>query len=206
MIDDVVIDFDWIQPALSYDTDTANTLTLTFNNVESLPAKNYNVKLYISFNDSAIKKAANTTTKQGQNDYAIWTVKIGSNGTESSSLGVVYHVAKAYPIIAVKEKNTNSGNERLDLNVSSNTSEYKVELNTITATGSGGAVTFKKASGSAWDFVDVILWTTAEVARSTTAKTAVQSVTFTVTDDEWYQAQYSAIDAATIADFASLSL
>jgi hypothetical protein len=73
---------------LSY-TAAGGVLTLTLNNVESLPAKNYNVKLYITFNDSAIKtsavdKAANQAT--AQNIYTIGTVTIGSNGTASSDL------------------------------------------------------------------------------------------------------------------------
>jgi hypothetical protein len=84
----------------------------------------------------------------------------------------------------------------LDLNVISNTSNYTVSLDTIFANGSGvvyantdtiaddSALLFNKASGAAGPFQAVVLGTTAEVARSTTAKTAVQAVSFTVTDDE----------------------
>ena len=122
-----------------------------------------------------------------------------------------HYVAKAYPKLALKEKNTNAGNERVDINVTKNTDDYKVVLNAINASGvvSGTptAVTFKKTSGSAGDFTNVELSKdNAEVARATTPKTAVYSVDFTVTDDYGRATSYTGVDAKDIADFAALAL
>ena len=132
------------------------------------------------------------------------------NGTEAKGNGTIsygHYVAKAFPILAVKEKNTNSGNERLDLNVTKNTDDHKVVLDAIHATANGTPVTFNKVSGTPGPFATVELSKdNAEVARATVAKTAVQSVDFTVTDDNGHATAYTNVDASNIADFASLAL
>ena len=198
-VDYAEVRFGDVNPAIDTVTTTASGVVVKFANLVTLPAKNYNVKVALNFSEGAVTGAVKKFTSVGV--YNGTDVK----GTGSISYG--HYVAKAFPILAVKEKNTNSGNERLDLNVTKNTDAHKVVLNEINATASGSAVTFRKVSGSAGAFTGVELSKeNAEVARSTTAKTAVQSVTFTVTDDYGHSVTYTGVDAANIADFAALAL
>jgi hypothetical protein len=196
MLDDVTIDFDWIRPALNYAV-SWKKLTLTFNNVESLPVKNYNVKLYMTFNSSAI-------TAWLQAPHALSGIKI--EDSTNTSLGITYYVAKAHPILSVKEKNTNSGNERLDLNIAANSSDYTVTVQAITGTVKTGTLEFKRTSWSTSDIAGMILSTTNEAIRSTQAWAAVKWISFDVTDDEGVTANYVNVNADSIADFASLTL
>jgi len=198
-VDYAEVRFGDVNPSIDTVTTTASGVVVKFANLVTLPAKNYNVKVALNFSEGAVTGAVKKFTSVGV--YNGTDVK----GTGSISYG--HYVAKAFPILAVKEKNTNSGNERLDLNVTKNTDAHKVVLNEINATASGSAVTFRKVSGSAGAFTGVELSKeNAEVARSTTAKTAVQSVTFTVTDDYGHSVTYTGVDAANIADFAALAL
>ena len=201
--DDVTVKFDDIAPAVESTSVTTNGLLVKFANLVTLPAKNYTARVYVNFSDAAVASAAKTFTG----------VALYNDATELSSgaLAYTHYVAKAYPILAVKEKNTNSGNERLDLNVTKNADDYKVVLKSIKANTGDILVPvpnlFKKISGSAGVFADVELSaSTAEVARSTTAKTAVTAVTFDVTDDYGNTVTYTDVDARNIADFAALSL
>lgn len=198
-VDYAEVRFGDVNPSIDTVTTTASGVVVRFANLVTLPAKNYNVKVALNFSEGAVTGAVKKFTSVGV--YNGTDVK----GTGSISYG--HYVAKAFPILAVKEKNTNSGNERLDLNVTKNTDAHKVVLNEINATANGSAVTFRKVSGSAGAFTGVELSKeNAEVARSTTAKTAVQSVTFTVTDDYGHSVTYTGVDAANIADFAALAL
>ena len=203
MLDDVTIDFDWIRPALNYAV-SWKKLTLTFNNVESLPVKNYNVKLYMTFNSSAVVKGT-AGTPTAQVAHALSWIKIEDSA--NTSLWITYYVAKAHPILSVKEKNTNSGNERLDLNIAANTSDYTVTVQAITGTTNGaGDLEFKRTSWSTQAIAGMILSTTNEAIRSTQKWAAVKWISFDVTDDEGYIASYANVNADSIADFASLSL
>ena len=198
-VDDVVVRFGDIVPAVDSVTASATGVFVKFANLVTLPAKNYNVKVAMNFSEGAV----NSTRK----DLTGVTVYNGTTPKGNGTISYGHYVAKAFPILAVKEKNTNSGNERLDLNVTKNTDEHKVVLDAIHATASGSAVTFNKISGTPGPFATVELSKdNAEVARSTTAKTAVQSVDFTVTDDNGHATAYTNVDASNIADFASLAL
>ena len=198
-VDYAEVRFGDVNPSIDTVTTTAAGVVVKFANLVTLPAKNYNVKVALNFAEGAVTGAVKKFTSVGV--YNGTDVK----GTGSISYG--HYVAKAFPILAVKEKNTNTGNERLDLNVTKNTDAHKVVLNAINATANGTPVTFRKVSGSAGAFTGVELSKeNAEVARSTTAKTAVQSVTFTVTDDYGHSVTYTGVDAANIADFAALAL
>ena len=198
-VDYAEVRFGDVNPSIDTVTTTASGVVVKFANLVTLPAKNYNVKVALNFSEGAVTGAVKKFTSVGV--YNGTDVK----GTGSISYG--HYVAKAFPILAVKEKNTNTGNERLDLNVTKNTDAHKVVLNAINATANGTPVTFRKVSGSAGAFTGVELSKeNAEVARSTTAKTAVQSVTFTVTDDYGHSVTYTGVDAANIADFAALAL
>lgn len=198
-VDDVVVRFGDNVPAVDSVVTSSTGVFVKFANLVTLPAKNYNVKVAMNFSESAVNAAKKELTAV--------TVY---NGTEAKGNGTIsygHYVAKAFPILAVKEKNTNTGNERLDLNVTKNTDEHKVVLDAINATANGSPVTFNKVSGTPGAFTTVELSKdNAEVARSTTAKTAVQSVNFTVTDDNGHATAYANVDASNIADFASLAL
>ena len=184
--------------------DTTNgNIKVKFANLITLPAKNYNVKVMATFSESAVNGTKREITK----------VRIDNNGVDmgSGTLSYGHYIAKAYPIISVKEKNTNSGNERLDLNVLKNSDDHKVVLVKIMATDSTHATPtdtlFNKVSGSAGAFTNVELSKdNVEVARATGAKTAVKTVSFDVTDDYGNTVNYVDVDASNIADFASLSL
>lgn len=80
--------------------------------------------------------------------------------------------------------------------------DHIVVLKTINA--AVGA--FNHVSGAAGAFTNVALSTENVVARSVTPKTAVNSVSFEVTDDEGNVFVYNNVNAGNIADFASLSL
>jgi hypothetical protein len=199
-LDDVSIRFgNDFNPSVESVTVNGNDITVKLANILTLPAKNYQVKVFANFSESAV----NGTKKE------LKGVRI-LNGTDIKGTGDLsygHYVAKAYPILALKEKNTNSGNERLDLNVTKNTDNYKVVLDAINATANGSPVTFNKVSGTPGAFATVELSKdNAEVARATVAKTAVQSVNFTVTDDNGHATPYTNVDASNIADFASLAL
>ena len=198
-VDDVVVRFGDIVPAVDSVTASATGVFVKFANLVTLPAKNYNVKVAMNFSEGAV----NATRK----NLTAVTVYNGTTPKGTGTISYGHYVAKAFPILAVKEKNTNSGNERLDLNVTKNTDEYKVVVDAINATANGASVTFNKVSGTPGAFTTVELSKdNAEVARSTTAKTAVQSINFTVTDDSGTPVAYANVDASNIADFASLAL
>jgi hypothetical protein len=98
----------------------------------------------MTFNSSAVVKGtAGTPTPQVA--HALSGIKIEDSA--NTSLGITYYVAKAHPILSVKEKNTNSGNERLDLNIAANTSDYTVTVQAITGSTNGaGDLEFKRTS------------------------------------------------------------
>lgn len=203
--DNMSIRFGDIEASVESTTvDTTNgNIKVKFANLITLPAKNYNVKVMATFSESAVNGTKREITK----------VRIDNNGVDmgSGTLSYGHYIAKAYPIISVKEKNTNSGNERLDLNVLKNSDDHKVVLVKIMATDSTHATPtdtlFNKVSGSAGAFTNVELSKdNVEVARATGAKTAVKTVSFDVTDDYGNTVNYVDVDASNIADFASLSL
>lgn len=203
-LDTVTISFGDITPAVDEIISDGAHTTVKFANLVTLPAKNYTVKVFATFAESAID-TTNAGAGTDQTAKTFTSVEF-FNGADSKGQGTVnysHFVAKAFPILAVKEKNTNSGNERLDLNVTKSSDDYKVVINEITANPG----TFTKVSGTAGNFENIELnKTTAEVARSTVARTAVQKVKFSVTDDYGNVAVYADVDASNIADFASLSL
>ena len=191
-LDDLTVSFGDITPAVEKVTVAGGKVTVKFANLVTLPAKNYNVRVLANFSESAVNGTAKKITKV--------TIK-----DKDAAIDYSHWVAKAFPILSVKEKNTNTGNERLDLNVVKNADDHKVVLNVIYADPAG--TTFKKVTGTAGAFTDVELSkSNAEVARSTTAKTAPTKVKFTVTDDEGNAVTYDNVDASNIADFASLAL
>lgn len=86
-------------------------------------------------------------------------------GGKTAALSYKHWVAKSYPFLAVKEKNTNTGNERLDLKVRKIDGNHVVVLNKINANPGE----FKYVNGTAGAFEDVALSTDDVVARSKVA-------------------------------------
>jgi hypothetical protein len=130
-IDDVEIDFDGIKPSLQYTAAAdGKTLTLKFDNTLTLPVKNYKVKLFITFNNNAVEKGFNSSVKEREAEaVAIGKVSlIQTDGkvVDADKLGYSHYVAKAYPILSVKDKNTNTSSTRLDINLRKNTDNYTV--------------------------------------------------------------------------------
>jgi hypothetical protein len=68
-----------------------------------------------TFNDSAIDTTLGTGTEQPKKQITGVTFDAGT--VTSASLSFGHYVAKAYPILSVKDKNTSSDNTRLDLNI-----------------------------------------------------------------------------------------
>jgi hypothetical protein len=135
-IDDVVIDFDGNRPSVTYAAN-GTKLELTFDNTLTLPVKNYKVKLYVTFNNNAVEKYANNAAAR---PVTIDGVKLNATVQgavkDASGLGYSHYVAKAYPILSVKDKNTNSSSTRLDINARKNTDNYTVNLLQIIASDS----------------------------------------------------------------------
>ena len=210
-LDDVSVSFDNITPSVaSYKID-GNVLTVKFASLLTLPAKNYKVKVSVNFSENTINA---TTAGVVQTEKTFGQVKLLNGITEkgTGTMSFKLYVARAFPIVSLKEKTTSEGNEKLDLNVVKNTDDYKVELVKINGKynndGTEEDATFKKASGAAAAFTDIVLSKdVAEVARAQRQPgVAVKSISFNVTDDEGKTAKYENVDASNIADFASLSL
>ena len=212
-LDDVAVSFDNITPSVeSYSIDnTTHVLTVKFASLLTLPAKNYKVRVSANFSENTINATAAGVV---QTEKTFGQVKL-LNGTAEKGTGTMsfkLYVAKAFPIVSLKEKTTSDGNEKLDLNVVKNTDDYKVELVKINGKynndGTEEDATFKKASGAAAAFTGIVLSKdVAEVARAQRQPgVAVKSISFNVTDDEGKTAKYENVDASNIADFASLSL
>ncbi len=197
-LDDLTVSFGDVTPAVEKVTVAGGKVTVKFANLVTLQPKNYNVRVLANFSEAAVNGAAKKITKV--------TIK-----GKDAAIDYSHWVAKAFPILSLKDKNTSVGSERLDLNVVKNSDDHKVVLNDIYSSVDQGVnmVTthFKKITGGAGPFTDVELSkSNSEVARSNTAKTAVFKVKFTVTDDEGNAVTYDNVDASNIADFASLAL
>ena len=212
-LDDVSVSFDNITPSVeSYSIDnTTHVLTVKFANLLTLPAKNYKVKVSANFSENTINA---TTAGQLQTEKTFGAVNL-LNGIDNKGTGTMsfkLYVARAFPMVSLKEKTTSDGNEKLDLNVKKNTDDYKVELVKINGkynnNGTEADAQFKKTSGAAEAFTNVVLSKDVdEVARAQRQPAvAVKSISFNVTDDEGKIAKYENVDASNIADFASLSL
>ena len=232
-IDDLTIDF-WGSvgtPSLTYVDWATNFINVTFPNVVTLPVANYKVSVYATFNESAIAKHATKGTAQVQTQKQIlavgfnpqtgWATVSGTTPNKTATLvdtktswaaklSFNHWVAKAYPILSVKDKNTDSSNSRLDLNIRKSNDD----ANTVTITAVAGnpatlwtdaTTTWIVAEGSETDLTKISLdANSATVIRTRKAWASLTSVTFTVTDDEWNVAQYNTVNAWS--DFASLSL
>jgi hypothetical protein len=106
-----------------------------------LPVDNYKVSVYATFNENAIsvsdtKAAANTAGTQTKKEikavafnptgtwYAAGAIAAKSAGTieydGAATMAYGHYVAKAYPILSVKDKNTTSENARLDIAIVKN--------------------------------------------------------------------------------------
>ena len=212
-LDDVSVSFDNITPSVeSYKID-GNVLTVKFASLLTLPAKNYKVKVSVNFSENTINATA-AGALQTEKTFGAVNLLNGTTPKGTGTMSFKLYVAKAFPIVSLKEKTTSDGNEKLDLNVVKNTDDYKVELVKINATYNKDdthpqePAEFKKASGAAVAFTDVVLSKdVAEVARAQRQPgVAVKSISFNVTDDEGKIAKYENVDASNIADFASLSL
>ena len=212
-IDDVVIDFDGNKPSITYvASDTA--LTLTFDNTLTLPVKNYKVKLFVTFNNHAVEKYNTAGTAQPVVISGVTLNATVNGATKSASwLGYSHYVAKAYPILSVKDKNTNSGSERLDVNVRKNKDDYTVELREVVSNLSGADWTVVAGSESSLtnNTGNIALdANTAVVIRDSHAKASINGIVFAVTDDDAHTIVYWAagvgVKSTTMADFASLTL
>ena len=214
-LDDVAVSFDNITPSVeSYSIDdTTHVLTVKFASLLTLPAKNYKVKVSVNFSENTINATA-AGALQTEKTFGAVNLLNGTTPKGTGTMSFKLYVAKAFPMVSLKEKTTSDGNEKLDLNVVKNTDDYKVELVKINATYNKDdthpqePAEFKKASGAAVAFTDVVLSKdVAEVARAQRQPgVAVKSISFNVTDDEGKIAKYENVDASNIADFASLSL
>ena len=214
-LDDVAVSFDNITPSVeSYSIDdTTHVLTVKFPSLLTLPAKNYKVKVSVNFSENTINATA-AGALQTEKTFGAVNLLNGTTPKGTGTMSFKLYVAKAFPMVSLKEKTTSDGNEKLDLNVVKNTDDYKVELVKINATYNKDdthpqePAEFKKASGAAVAFTDVVLSKdVAEVARAQRQPgVAVKSISFNVTDDEGKIAKYENVDASNIADFASLSL
>jgi hypothetical protein len=144
-IDDVAIDFDGNRPSVTY-VANGSKLTLTFDNTLTLPVKNYKVKLFVTFNNNAVERYANNATVQ---PVTITNVALNATVTGATkslgSLGYSHYVAKAYPILSVKDKNTNSSSTRLDVNLRKNKDDHTVTLLGIIASN---------AADTGWNVVE----------------------------------------------------
>ena len=210
-LDDVSVSFDNITPSVeSYKID-GNVLTVKFASLLTLPAKNYKVKVSVNFSENTINATA-AGALQTEKTFGAVNLLNGTANKGTGTMSFKLYVAKAFPIVSLKEKTTSEGNEKLDLNVVKNTDDYKVELVKINGkynnNGTEANADFKKASGAAAAFTDIVLSKdVAEVARAQRQPgVAVKSISFNVTDDEGKTAKYENVDASNIADFASLSL
>jgi hypothetical protein len=120
-----------------------------------LPVGNYKVTVYATFNDSAIvkKAAGNNTAKtisavafdptDETNTTTTWATDTAIKGTATMSFN--HFVAKAYPILSVKDKNTTKDNERLDINIRKSNDD----ANTVKITAIGGTPSDISTDGSA---------------------------------------------------------
>ena len=223
-LDDLTVDFGGSvgAPGLTYKsittTTTNDTIEVEFSNVVTLPEANYKVNVYATFNDNAIDVTktvtvsnvgvVNDTTKKQAEKQILW-VAINSN-TSFSALSFKHYVAKAYPILSVKDKNTTKDNERLDINVrKSNDEGNTVQLVGLAPANNGAttpvAITWSVAEWAETNYKIISLdANSATVLRTRTPMASVTSINFVVTDDEGNTVYYEGVDAGS--DFASLSL
>ena len=218
MLDDVTVDFGgnvWT-PSLEFDTNTTDVLNIEFSNIVTLPVNNYKVNVYVTFNDDAISTAATQAAAPLNTAKEIKGVKVNNDSATSATLWYKHYVAKAYPILAVKDKNTTSENARLDISIlKSNDDAYSVYMSWI----NNNAANAMTGSNYYWTVVEwsdtdltkiSIDRSNATVIRSSKAllgddmQKSISKISFVVQDDEWKWAQYSDVDAWS--DFASLSL
>ena len=140
-----------------------------------------------------------------------------SSTEDAAALSFGHWIAKAYPILSVKDKNTTSDNARLDISIVKNNDD----ANTVTVTKIDGNNATEAAShwhviqGSDKDLKNVSLdYSNATVIRSSIAvdkvgttdnmQRSISNISFTVLDDEGNTATYELVDAGS--DYASLSL
>ena len=208
----------------TYSATTAETwgIVVTFNNVVTLPVANYKVNVYATFNESAIDKSnGSSATPQTKKEFIAVAIDPSSsaawytvgetdemtvaNADAASKLSFGDRVAKAYPILSVKDKNTNTSNTRLDLNVrKSNDDANTVNLISL-YTVAGDLADWSVVEGTETSLAAISLdANSATVIRNTTPWINVGSIEFSVIDDEGNLATYAGVNAGS--DFASLSL
>ena len=218
-IDNIDIDFWWSigTPALSFKYLDNSHIIINFNNTIKIPEGKYNVNVYATFNESAIKAWLNEAKKITKvaidptaptNDWT-WDK---TNTKWFSSLSYNHFIAKAFPELSVKDKNTNSENPRLDIRIiKSNDDENTLHVTSIWGTpNSVWTDTETSWVVAEWGESDLskinIDANYATVIRTRSRRAAITSISFTVIDDEWKIATYNDVNADSIADFASLTL
>ena len=217
-LDDLTIDFGGSvgAPGLTFvggsDSATEWDLDISFNNVVTLPVANYKVSVYATFNESAIKSDKVTPTNNPKKE--ITGVKF-PNITNVAPLTFGHYVAKAYPILSVKDKNTTSDNARLDISVRKSNDD----ANTVTLEAIYSGTTNGTNATAKWHVVDGANTTinlnsldkdtplvigSSKAYEWTGAQKNIASIKFMVVDDEGKIATYDLVNAGS--DFASLSL
>ena len=217
-VSDLTIDFGgsvWA-PSLTWENTNATTITASFDNTVTLPVDNYKVKVYATFDESALK-----TTAQGKRTITKVNLLNAGSSVTSWTLAFGHYVAKAYPVLTRESFSREKDNWSLELGVT------KVEKNGLSAVvkidnlsgnyvDAGGTGHYglkllnnpeqagdilKKASNSL-DLNNI--GTSKGLIRGSYKAIAVKAVTFSVEEDGVTNT-YTDIDVDSIADFATLT-
>ena len=146
-IDSIDVDFGGSigAPGLTY-KESENWILITFNNIVTLPVDNHKVTVSMDFNESAIKwnkddhvEAPVVISAVAFNPTGAWYSNDGKiNGKSdtiaydgAATMNFRHFIAKAYPILSVKDKNTTAENARLDIAVRKSNDD----ANTVTLEG-----------------------------------------------------------------------
>ena len=226
-LNDLTIDFGGKvgAPALSYESVGTGLIVATFNSIQSIPEGKYNVKVYATFEESAIRGTKVTGTTTG--DYIVVEPKritglafADWNGNDkgtvdyATSKEITHIIAKAYPVLNRESFSRDKDAPSLEIGVTKvekdNTSAV-VAISKVYGDYSGNTAgadvdllgsILKKAS-NALDIENIS--TSKGLLRGSEQKIAVSSITFTVKAGNDTVAVYDEKSSDTIADFATLT-
>ena len=211
-LDDLTIDFGGSigAPGLTFN-DADDGIEANFSNVVTLPIANYKVVVKATFNDTAI----DTTKGSGVAQDVKSITQVIIPWVTPATLSFHHWVAKAYPILSLKDKNTTTDNSRLDLNIRKSNDDANtvkvLTLNNLANVGSGWHVVDWADTDLTNISIDyntaTVIWSSKAIEWSTTGSVqqkSVSNISFYVTDDENNTVLYSGVNAGS--DFASLSL
>ena len=215
-VSDLTIDFGGSvgAPSLTW-TNAGAKIVATFDNTVTMPVDNYKVKVYATFDESALGA---TETKRAITHVDLLNV---NSSVASWALNFGHYVAKAYPVFNRESFSREKDNWSLELGVTkvekdglssvvkivslsgdyvdwTGTKQSSVKLLTNPEATTD---VLKKASNSL-DLNNI--WTSKGLIRGSYKAIAVKAVTFTVEEDG-VTTTYTDVDADSIADFATLT-